>query len=86
MEMQRLVKYPLLLETIAKYTPEPSKEQERLMKAVTSAKRLLATVNTSKRNAENKRRLEELQSRLELNTSDKATGQESFFQSFEFTQ
>lgn len=84
-EMQRLVKYPLLLETIAKYTPEPSKEQERLMHAVTAAKKLLATVNTSKRNAENRRRLEELQGKLELNP-EKATGQEGFFQSFEFTE
>ncbi|VDN35581.1 unnamed protein product [Gongylonema pulchrum] len=63
-EMQRLVKYPLLLETIAKYTQEPSEEQTKILNSVNSAKRILSAVNTAKRNAENLRRLEELQKRL----------------------
>ncbi|CAB3399866.1 unnamed protein product [Caenorhabditis bovis] len=70
-EMQRLVKYPLLLETIAKYTAEPSEEQDRLLRTVVSAKRILSAVNTAKRNAENLRRLEELQKRIDTTPFDK---------------
>ncbi|VDN57809.1 unnamed protein product [Dracunculus medinensis] len=70
-EMQRLVKYPLLLETIAKYTIEPSEEQTRLLNSVNSAKRILSAVNTAKRNAENLRRLDELQKRLIIPAYDR---------------
>ncbi|CAI2356462.1 unnamed protein product [Caenorhabditis sp. 36 PRJEB53466] len=70
-EMQRLVKYPLLLETIAKYTTEPSEEQDCLLRTVASAKRILSAVNTAKRNAENLRRLEELQKRTDTSPFDK---------------
>ncbi|ULT81208.1 hypothetical protein L3Y34_011236 [Caenorhabditis briggsae] len=70
-EMQRLVKYPLLLETIAKYTTEPSEEQDCLLRTVTSAKKILSAVNTAKRNAENYRRLEELQKRTDTLPFDK---------------
>lgn len=73
-EMQRLVKYPLLLETIAKYTNEPSEEQDRLLRTVLSAKRILSAVNTAKRNAENLRRLEELQRRMDTTPFDKEFG------------
>ncbi|VDM58603.1 unnamed protein product [Angiostrongylus costaricensis] len=73
-EMQRLVKYPLLLETIAKYTNEPSEEQDRLLRTVVSAKRILSAVNSAKRNAENLRRLEELQRRLDTTAFDKEYG------------
>ncbi|VDM37478.1 unnamed protein product [Toxocara canis] len=58
-EMQRLVKYPLLLETVAKYTNEPSEEQTKLLNSVNLAKKILSAVNTSKRNTENLRRLED---------------------------
>uniref|UniRef100_A0A8R1TWK1 Rho guanine nucleotide exchange factor 12 n=1 Tax=Onchocerca volvulus TaxID=6282 RepID=A0A8R1TWK1_ONCVO len=70
-EMQRLVKYPLLLETIAKYTQEPSEEQTKILNSVNSAKRILSAVNTAKRNAENLRRLEELQKRLVTTSYDR---------------
>ncbi|CAD6188667.1 unnamed protein product [Caenorhabditis auriculariae] len=70
-EMQRLVKYPLLLETIAKYTSEPSEEQEKLLQTVHSAKKILSAVNTAKRNAENFRRLEDLQKRIDTTPYDK---------------
>lgn len=43
-EMQRLVKYPLLLETIAKYTQEPSEEQTKLLNSVNSAKKILSGI------------------------------------------
>ncbi|KAM3726718.1 Rho guanine nucleotide exchange factor [Dirofilaria immitis] len=70
-EMQRLVKYPLLLETIAKYTQEPSEEQTKILNSVNSAKKILSAVNTAKRNAENFRRLEELQKRLVTTSYDR---------------
>uniref|UniRef100_A0A1I7Z2X7 Rho guanine nucleotide exchange factor 11 n=1 Tax=Steinernema glaseri TaxID=37863 RepID=A0A1I7Z2X7_9BILA len=70
-EMQRLVKYPLLLETIAKYTPEPSEEQDLLLCSVTASRRILSMVNLAKRNAENLRRLEELQKKLDTSPYDK---------------
>lgn len=41
-EMQRLVKYPLLLENAAKYTNEPSDDQTRLMNSVNAARRILS--------------------------------------------
>lgn len=71
MEMQRLVKYPLLLETIAKYTPETGDEQEKLRRAVDLSKNILSVVNSAKRNAENLRRLDDLQKRLDTTPFDK---------------
>ncbi|TMS36379.1 hypothetical protein L596_003557 [Steinernema carpocapsae] len=70
-EMQRLVKYPLLLETIAKYTPEPSEEQDLLLRSVAASRKILSMVNLAKRNAENLRRLEELQKKLDTSPYDK---------------
>uniref|UniRef100_A0A915P553 DH domain-containing protein n=1 Tax=Meloidogyne floridensis TaxID=298350 RepID=A0A915P553_9BILA len=65
-EMQRLVKYPLLLETIAKYTREGSEELQHLLHGIERAKRILSVVNSDKRNAENEKRMEELQQRLDF--------------------
>ncbi|VDM57357.1 unnamed protein product [Angiostrongylus costaricensis] len=73
-EMQRLVKYPLLLEAIAKYTDVESEEYDRLLRTVESTKRILRGVNTAKENAENVRRLEELQRRLDTTPFDKEYG------------
>lgn len=49
-EMQRLVKYPLLLETIAKYTREPSEEQTKILNSVNSAKRILSGIIARRNN------------------------------------
>ncbi|KAL3115452.1 hypothetical protein niasHT_020125 [Heterodera trifolii] len=78
-EMQRLVKYPLLLETVAKYTPEPSDELQRLLSGIQGAKNIVSEVNSAKRNAENVRRMEELQKKLDFSGAEK-----SFFQKFDF--
>jgi len=77
--MQRLVKYPLLLETIAKYTREGSEELQHLLHGIERAKRILSVVNSDKRNAENEKRMEELQQRLDFTGCEK-----SFFQRFDF--
>ncbi|KAE9413076.1 hypothetical protein Angca_005451, partial [Angiostrongylus cantonensis] len=65
-EMQRLVKYPLLLEAIAEYTDVESEEYGRLLRTVESTKRILRSVNEAKANVESVRRLEELQRRYRL--------------------
>uniref|UniRef100_A0A914MQN2 Uncharacterized protein n=1 Tax=Meloidogyne incognita TaxID=6306 RepID=A0A914MQN2_MELIC len=78
-EMQRLVKYPLLLETIAKYTREGSEELQHLLHGIERAKRILSVVNSDKRNAENEKRMEELQQRLDFTGCEK-----SFFHRFDF--
>lgn len=74
------------METIAKYSKEPSNELNRLLQTVNCAKRILSAVNSAKRNAENLRRLEEIQKRLEFgggSSGDKAC---QLFQRFNFTQ
>ncbi|PAV71665.1 hypothetical protein WR25_26576 [Diploscapter pachys] len=69
-EMQRLVKYPLMLEMMANVSVD-EREEEVLRRVVISAKRILSAVNTAKRNAENKRRLEELQKRVDMSACDR---------------
>ena len=71
MEMQRLVKYPLLLECILKHTQENTAEYENVKKALELSKQILETVNTAKRNSENLRRLEELQQWIDTGPFDK---------------
>jgi hypothetical protein len=56
MEMQRLVKYPLLLEAIAKYTTEPSVEFDRIILCSQRARDILTAVNNAKQQSENMRR------------------------------
>ena len=86
MEMQRLVKYPMLLETIAKYTKDPSPEQTQILNAVSCAMKILQAVNSAMRNAENYRRLDELQRRLDTTNIDMNDQFEAFFQDFDFTK
>uniref|UniRef100_A0A0K0D8P4 DH domain-containing protein n=1 Tax=Angiostrongylus cantonensis TaxID=6313 RepID=A0A0K0D8P4_ANGCA len=76
--MQRLVKYPLLLEAIAEYTDVESEEYDRLLRTIESTKRILRAVNTAKENAENVRRLEELQRRLDTTPFDKEYGSHDY--------
>ncbi|XP_040006687.1 rho guanine nucleotide exchange factor 12-like isoform X2 [Xiphias gladius] len=64
-EMQRLTKYPLLLDNIAKYT-EDGEEREKVKKAGECCKKILNYVNQAVKEAENKQRLEEYQRRLDL--------------------
>ncbi|CAI4228323.1 unnamed protein product [Auanema sp. JU1783] len=77
-EMQRLVKYPLLLEGIAKYTQEPSDESDSIQNSIKASKKVLMAVNTAKRNAENLRRLQELQSRVDTTPFDKEFGSHDY--------
>ncbi|XP_023286681.1 rho guanine nucleotide exchange factor 12-like isoform X2 [Seriola lalandi dorsalis] len=66
-EMQRLTKYPLLLDNIAKYT-EDGEERQKVKKAGECCKKILNHVNQAVKEAENKQRLEEYQRRLDLSS------------------
>uniref|UniRef100_A0A3B3RR70 Rho guanine nucleotide exchange factor 12 n=1 Tax=Paramormyrops kingsleyae TaxID=1676925 RepID=A0A3B3RR70_9TELE len=52
-EMQRLTKYPLLLENIAKYTEDPE-EREKVRRASECCRQILNHVNQAVKEAENK--------------------------------
>ncbi|KAJ4923711.1 hypothetical protein JOQ06_013990 [Pogonophryne albipinna] len=66
-EMQRVTKYPLLLENIAKYTGD-GEEREKVKKAGECCKKILNHVNQAVKEAENKQRLEDYQRRLDLSS------------------
>ncbi|KRY22872.1 Rho guanine nucleotide exchange factor 12 [Trichinella patagoniensis] len=71
MEMQRLTKYPLLLENVLKYTEDPSEEADRLRTCIECSRSILESVNSAKRNAENVLRLQRLQQMLDTTQFDK---------------
>ncbi|KAL4647508.1 rho guanine nucleotide exchange factor 12-like isoform X2 [Arapaima gigas] len=66
-EMQRLTKYPLLLENIAKYT-EDAEEREKVRKVGECCRHVLNHVNQVVKESENKQRLEDYQRRLDLSS------------------
>ncbi|XP_064863310.1 rho guanine nucleotide exchange factor 12-like isoform X4 [Oncorhynchus nerka] len=66
-EMQRLTKYPLLLESIAKYT-EDAVERDKVKRAGECCRKILNYVNQTVKEAENKQRLEDYQRRLDLSS------------------
>ncbi|XP_022252947.1 uncharacterized protein LOC106468289 isoform X2 [Limulus polyphemus] len=68
---QRLTKYPLLLENIAKYTPQNSEEHRRLLQAVQCSKQILAHVNQAVKESENEHRLGELQKKMDRSAFEK---------------
>ncbi|CEF60577.1 RhoGEF2 [Strongyloides ratti] len=83
MEMQRLVKYPLLLEGVAKYTPDPSPEYDGLLNAINAAKKIVSYVNAAKEASENERKLMEINSRIDM--SYKSSSNE-IIKSFDITK
>ncbi|KAI5608365.1 rho guanine nucleotide exchange factor 12 isoform X2 [Silurus asotus] len=66
-EMQRLTKYPLLLENIAKYTDD-IEEKSKVKRACECCRQILNHVNQEVKEAENKQRLEDYQRRLDLSS------------------
>uniref|UniRef100_A0A3Q3GVR9 DH domain-containing protein n=1 Tax=Labrus bergylta TaxID=56723 RepID=A0A3Q3GVR9_9LABR len=66
-EMQRVTKYPLLLDNIAKYT-EDGEEREKVRRAAECCKKILNHVNQAVKEAENKQRLIEYQRRLDISS------------------
>ncbi|XP_022109338.1 rho guanine nucleotide exchange factor 11-like isoform X2 [Acanthaster planci] len=63
--MQRLTKYPLLIENLLKYTPPKSKEYEVLGKCLQCTKNLLAHVNQAVKDCENHQRLLDINRHLD---------------------
>ncbi|XP_068600524.1 rho guanine nucleotide exchange factor 12-like [Brachionichthys hirsutus] len=66
-EMQRVTKYPLLLDNIAKYTGG-GEEKEKVKKAAECCKKILNHVNRAVQEAEDKQKLEEYQRRLDISS------------------
>ncbi|XP_072548223.1 rho guanine nucleotide exchange factor 12 isoform X2 [Salminus brasiliensis] len=66
-EMQRLTKYPLLLENIAKYTDD-AEEKDKVRRAADCCRKILNHVNQAVKESENKQRLEDYQRRLDLSS------------------
>ncbi|XP_053125152.1 rho guanine nucleotide exchange factor 12 isoform X2 [Hemicordylus capensis] len=72
-EMQRLTKYPLLLDNIAKYS-EQSEEKEKVKRAADHCRQILNYVNQAVKEAENKQHLEDYQRRLDLSYLKQSEG------------
>ncbi|XP_061448356.1 rho guanine nucleotide exchange factor 12 isoform X2 [Rhineura floridana] len=72
-EMQRLTKYPLLLDNIAKYSEQPG-EKEKVKKAADHCRQILNYVNQAVKEAENKQHLEDYQRRLDLSYLKQSEG------------
>uniref|UniRef100_A0A3Q0RIH1 Rho guanine nucleotide exchange factor (GEF) 11 n=1 Tax=Amphilophus citrinellus TaxID=61819 RepID=A0A3Q0RIH1_AMPCI len=64
-EMQRLTKYPLLLDKIIKYTEEGSSDLPLLQRAQACCRGILQSVNEDVRETEHRQRLSEYQRRLD---------------------
>ncbi|KAM9298867.1 rho guanine nucleotide exchange factor 1 [Gastrophryne carolinensis] len=64
-EMQRLTKYPLLLQNVANLTDE-EEEKQRVQKAAECCRQILNHVNTEVREMENKMKLSDYQRRLDM--------------------
>ncbi|XP_062912780.1 rho guanine nucleotide exchange factor 1b isoform X2 [Mobula hypostoma] len=71
-EMQRLTKYPLLLENIAKYTEEGD-EKQKAQQAAECCRNILKDVNQEVRDMENLRRLNDYQRRLDVTNLKQST-------------
>ncbi|CAM4679788.1 unnamed protein product [Lepidochelys olivacea] len=71
-EMQRLTKYPLLLENIAKYTEE-EKERGKVQRAAECCRQILNHVNQEVREMENLMKLKDYQKRLDLSSLKQST-------------
>ncbi|XP_049802572.1 rho guanine nucleotide exchange factor 12-like isoform X3 [Schistocerca nitens] len=69
--MQRLTKYPLLFESLAKYTSESSDEVSGVQRAVERSKEILNHVNHAVREAEDNQRLLDIQKRLDKSGFEK---------------
>ena len=70
--MQRLTKYPLLLESLAKYTIPRSEEMTVVRKCLERSREILNKVNQAIKEAENYNRLVDIQRRLDKSAFEKS--------------
>ncbi|ELU16616.1 hypothetical protein CAPTEDRAFT_220966 [Capitella teleta] len=71
--MQRLTKYPLLIDNLLKYTPSNADEYTKLKRALQCSKEILAYVNSYVQDCENKQKLHDLQKRLDRRPLENST-------------
>lgn len=71
--MQRLTKYPLLLENIIKHTEGGTSEHEKLCRARDQCREILKFVNEAVKQTENRHRLEGYQKRLDATALERAS-------------
>uniref|UniRef100_A0A0B7BJT2 Uncharacterized protein n=1 Tax=Arion vulgaris TaxID=1028688 RepID=A0A0B7BJT2_9EUPU len=69
-QMQRLTKYPLLIDSLLKYTQPQSEEYMRLERAHVKCKNILALVNQAVKECENYHKLKEIQKKLDRKSLD----------------
>ncbi|NXW24269.1 ARHGB factor, partial [Circaetus pectoralis] len=72
-EMQRLTKYPLLLENIIKHTEAGTLEHDKLCRARDQCRDILKYVNEAVKQAENRHRLEGYQKRLDATSLERTS-------------
>nr|XP_017201265.1 rho guanine nucleotide exchange factor 11 isoform X7 [Oryctolagus cuniculus] len=72
-EMQRLTKYPLLLESVIKHTEGGTSEHEKLCRARDQCREILKYVNEAVKQTENRHRLEGYQKRLDASALERAS-------------
>ncbi|NXS40020.1 ARHGB factor, partial [Balaeniceps rex] len=72
-EMQRLTKYPLLLENIIKHTEAGTSEHDKLCRARDQCRDILKYVNEAVKQAENRHRLEGYQKRLDATSLERTS-------------
>ncbi|KAF1406660.1 Rho guanine nucleotide exchange factor 11, partial [Spheniscus magellanicus] len=72
-EMQRLTKYPLLLENIIKHTEAGTSEHDKLCRARDQCRDILKYVNEAVKRAENRHRLESYQKRLDATSLERTS-------------
>ncbi|XP_032173964.1 rho guanine nucleotide exchange factor 11 isoform X6 [Mustela erminea] len=72
-EMQRLTKYPLLLESVLKHTEGGTPEYEKLCRARDQCREILKYVNEAVKQTENRHRLEGYQKRLDTTSLERAS-------------
>ncbi|NWI27070.1 ARHGB factor, partial [Sula dactylatra] len=72
-EMQRLTKYPLLLENIIKHTEAGISEHDKLCRARDQCRDILKYVNEAVKRAENRHRLEGYQKRLDATSLERTS-------------
>ncbi|XP_046445841.1 uncharacterized protein LOC124195459 isoform X11 [Daphnia pulex] len=70
--MQRLTKYPLLLESLAKYTQPRSEEMTLVRRCLERSREILNKVNQAIKEAENYNRLVDIQRRLDKSAFEKS--------------
>ncbi|XP_063295747.1 rho guanine nucleotide exchange factor 11 isoform X3 [Pelobates fuscus] len=71
-EMQRLTKYPLLLENVLKHTEPGTQDYEKLYRCRDRCRDILKYVNESVKQAENEHRLAEYQKRLDATSFERS--------------